>query len=64
MQKEIEGEGRDAVTIELSDHSPNIVLGVYNIVDGASAARLSSRQAEEVIKALQKAIKENSDERN
>lgn len=64
MPKEIEGEGRDAVTIELVDHSPNIVLGVYNIVDGASAARLSNRQAEEVIKALQKAIKENADEGN
>lgn len=64
MQKEIEGEGRDAVTIEIVDHSPNIVLGVYNIVDGASAARLSNRQAEEVIKALQKAVKENADERN
>lgn len=64
MQKEIEGEERDAVTIELVAHSPNIVLGVYNIVDGASAARLSNRQAEEVIKALQKAIKENSDDGN
>lgn len=64
MQKEIEGEGRDAVTIELVDHSPNIVLGVYNIVDGASAARLSNRQAEEVIKALQKAVKENADDGN
>lgn len=64
MQKEIEGEGRDAVTIELVAHSPNIVLGVYNIVDGASAARLSNRQAEEVIKALQKAVKENADDGN
>lgn len=64
MQKEIEGEGRDAVTIELEAHSLNIVLGVYNIVDGASAARLSNRQAEEVIKALQKAIKENADDGN
>lgn len=64
MQKEIEGEGRDAVTIELVDHSPNIMLGVYNIVDGASAARLSNRQAEEVIKALQKAVKENADDGN
>lgn len=64
MQKEIEGEGGDAVTIELGAHSPNIVLGVYNIVDGASAARLSNRQADGVIKALQKAIKENTDGRN
>lgn len=64
MQKEIEGKGRDAVTIELEARSPNIVLGVYNIVDGASAARLSNRQAEGVIKALQKAIKENTGGRN
>ena len=64
MQKEIEGEGRDVEIIELAAHSQNIVLGVYNIVDGASAAWLSNQQAEEVIKALQKAIKENSDERN
>lgn len=64
MQKEIEGEGRDVVIIELAAHSQNIVLGVYNIVDGASAAWLSNQQAEEVIKALQKAIKENADDGN